>query len=260
VSSLLIDVGNTRVKWARIERGKLLPQRAAAHAKWNAQDFAHNLFTRARGIERVVVASVAGERIERALASAARQRCDLAVEFFKTQRSAAGITTMYEQPWRLGVDRFAAAIGAHALIPKRAVCIVDVGTAATIDLIDARGVHRGGAIIPGPDLMVEGLLQDTSGILRRAASAASSSRTLFARNTRAAVEQGARYAIAAALDRAVEEARRLLGREPCLIVTGGAATSILKLIRRKHRLVPDLVLRGLAVAYDLFDKTAKVRS
>jgi type III pantothenate kinase len=167
---------------------------------------------------------------------------------------------MYEQPWRLGVDRFAAAIGAHALMPKRAVCIVDVGTATTIDLIDARGVHRGGAIVPGPDLMVESLLQDTSGIRRRAASAASASRTLFARNTRAAVEQGARYAIAAALDRAVEEARRLLGTEPCLIVTGGAAASILKLIRRKHHLVPDLVLRGLAVAYDLMDKTAEVRS
>jgi len=260
VSILLVDVGNTRVKWTRIERGKLLPQRAAAHAKWNAQDFAHHVFTRDRGIERVVIASVAGERIERALATAARQRCGLAVEFFKTRRSAAGITTTYEQPWRLGVDRFVAAIGAHALMPKRAVCIVDVGTATTIDLIDARGVHRGGAIVPGPDLMVESLLRDTSGIRRRAASAASASRTLFARDTRAAVEQGSRYAIAAALDRAVQEAQRLLGTEPCLIVTGGAAASILKLIRRKHRLVPDLVLRGLAVAYDLLDKTAGVRS
>lgn len=248
-----MDVGNTRVKWTRIERGRLRPQRSAAHAGWSAHDFGDHVFTRSREIERVIVASVAGKRVERAIAAAARQRCSLPVDFFRTRRSAAGVTTMYAEPWRLGVDRFAATIGAHHLMPKHAICIADVGTATTIDLIDARGVHRGGAIVPGLDLMVQSLLQDTSGIRRRAARVASASRTLFARNTRAAIEQGARFSIAAALDRAVAEARRMSGSEPRLILTGGAVPQIRQWVRSEHRLVPDLVLRGLAVAYDLLD-------
>jgi type III pantothenate kinase len=244
VSVLVVDVGNTRVKWARCVHGRLHKQRAAAHSGWQAKDFAARLLGEARGIERVIVASVGGARLDQRLTAATRRVLGIAPQFVVTARRLGGVTTSYAQPWRLGVDRIVAAIAAHHMAPRRAVCVVDIGTAMTIDLVDARGRHVGGAIIPGPGLMIESLLHSTSGILHRAGGKAGG-RSVFARDTRAAIEQGALYAVAAAVDRAVAEARRALGAAPLVILTGGAAPVIHPLMRSKHSSVPDLVLRGL---------------
>jgi type III pantothenate kinase len=245
VSILLVDIGNTRVKWARVANGRLTRQRAAAHERWRAEDFAQIVLGRARGIERVIVVSVARAQVERRLITAARRASGVIPEFVVSARRLGGVTTAYTQPWRLGVDRFVAVIGATKLSPRRAVCVVDVGTAVTIDLVDARGRHVGGAIIPGPRLMVESLLRNTNGILKRSGGR-SAGRTLFTRDTRAAMELGARYTVAAVVDRAVQEARAALGVRPRLLLTGGAASAINPLVRSAHSNVPDLVLRGLA--------------
>jgi type III pantothenate kinase len=148
------------------------------------------------------------------------------------------------RPWRLGVDRFVAVIGAHHRAPHRAVCVIDIGTAMTIDLVDSAGEHLGGSIIPGPQLMVESLLKSTSGIRRRSGGKIRS-HSLFARDTRAAIERGAHHAVAAAVDYAVAEARHAFGTAPLVLLTGGAAESVQPLIQSAHTLVPDLVLRGL---------------
>jgi type III pantothenate kinase len=243
MSVLLVDIGNTRVKWARFANGRLHKQRAAAHAGWRAQDFAEKLLGRARGVERIIVASVASERLDGRLGAAARV-LGVAPQFVVTTRHMGGVTTAYAQPWRLGVDRIVAAIAAHRMARRRAVCVVDVGTAMTIDLIDATGGHLGGAIIPGPRLMVESLLHSTSGILHRSGGKARG-RSLFARDTRAGIERGALYACAAVVDRAVAEARRALGSSPLVLLTGGAAPAISPLVRSTHSGIPDLVLRGL---------------
>jgi type III pantothenate kinase len=244
MSVLLVDIGNTRVKWARFANGRLQKQRAAAHAGWRTEDIAEHLLGRARGIERIIVASVGAARLDRRLIAAARRVIGVTPQFVMTTRRMGGVTTAYAQPWRLGVDRFVAAIAAHNLAPRRAVCVVDIGTAMTIDLIDAHGRHVGGAIIPGPHLMVESLLHRTSGIRHRSGGRGAG-RSLFARDTRAGIEQGARYAAAAVIDRAVADARRALGASPLLLLTGGAAPAIQPLIRSAHLSVPDLVLRGL---------------
>jgi type III pantothenate kinase len=245
LSILLIDIGNTRVKWAHVANGRLTKQRAAAHNGWRAADFAKQVIGPVRGIERVIVASVAGTQVDRRLAAATRSTCAVAPEFVVSMRRLGGVTTAYAQPWRLGVDRLVAVIGAHAMLPHRAVCVVDVGTAMTVDLLDTRGRHMGGAIIPGPGLMVESLLRDTSGILKRSGGK-STGHGLFARDTRAAIELGSRHAAAAVVDRAVAEARAALGVSPRVLLTGGAAAAIESLVRSAHANVPDLVLRGLA--------------
>lgn len=149
--------------------------------------------------------------------------------------------------------RFAAEL-AEAELPVAArrfadqpACVVAVGTAMTIDLMGAEGRHRGGAIIPGPTLMIASLLEGTSGIRRRAQGGARGrGSALFGRSTRAAVEQGARYAAAAAVDRAVSEASALVGRTPQLVMTGGGASVLRPLIHSRSLVVPDLVLEGLA--------------
>ena len=244
MSVLLVDIGNTRVKWARFANGRLQKQRAAAHEGWQAEDFEERLVGRARGIERIIVASVGGARLDRSLTAAARRVIGAVPQFVLTARRLGGVHTAYAQPWRLGVDRFVAAIAAHHMAPRRAVCVVDIGTAMTIDLVDARGGHVGGAIIPGPRLMVASLLRGTSGILNRSGGKAVG-KSLFARDTRAGIEQGALYAAAGVVDRAVTEAHRALGASPLVLLTGGAAPAIHPLIRSTHSSVPDLVLRGL---------------
>jgi type III pantothenate kinase len=246
VSILLVDIGNSRIKWARLTGGRMGAQRAAEHAGWSAGDYERAVLSGASGIERILVASVAGARVDRAFAKAARRATGRTPTFVVSARRAGDVTTRYTEPWRLGVDRWMAAIGAFAMSRGRAACVIDVGTAMTIDLVDAKGAHRGGAIVPGPALMVESLLRDTSGIARRARGVRAG-RVLFAKNTRAAIEQGARFATAALIDRAVAEAARLIGSKPMVLLTGGAAPSVRPLVKCAHRHVPALVLRGLAV-------------
>jgi len=248
VKTVLVDIGNTRVKWAQLVSGRVGRQHAAEYAGWKREDFARHLF--GKGPARVIAVSVAGTRIDRLFTAAARERTGSSPEFFSSKRRVAGVTTLYAEPWRLGADRLVGVIGAHRLARGRPVCIIGVGTALTVDLVDASGRHLGGAIVPAPALMKDSLLTKTSGIRRRAAerhSRGTSGRNLFARSTRAAIEQGSRYAAAAVIDRAVGEARNLLGRAPLVLVTGGGAPALRALIRSRYVLVPDLVLQGLAV-------------
>jgi type III pantothenate kinase len=193
----------------------------------------------------VLVASVAGPAVERALATAAR-RARIPAEFVRVARRAGGVAVGYVEPWRLGVDRFAAMVGARALLAAVPVCVVGVGTAMTIDLVDAAGSHRGGVIVPAPSLMVATLLTRTHGIRRRARGGAPGGSGLFGRSTRDGIQRGTRYAAAALVDRAVEEASALLGREPLVVITGGEAAALRPLLRSRSVGVPDLVLRGLA--------------
>lgn len=265
MSALLVDIGNTRVKWARWERGRLGRQHAVGHADWNAKLLAA---VAERPVDKIVVVSVASTKLNQLVFRALRSVFGVEPTVVRSARRLGGVVTRYREPWRLGTDRLIAAIGGHHLAPGRAVCVADIGTAMTIDLVDAHGVHLGGAIVPGPRLMIESLLKDTSGIQRRAGTRRAGTRSalfallpdvgratanprpgtgrLFARDTRAAIEQGSRHATAAVIDRAVAEARLALGVLPVVLLTGGAAGEVRQLVRARHRLVPDLVLRGLA--------------
>ncbi len=256
-SVLLVDIGNTRIKWAVWRNGRIGPMRAGAHAAWSRGDFERRMFGRGRGrvrLSRVVVVSVAGPAVNRRFAAAARIAAGAAPEFIATSRRAAGVTTRYRDPWRLGVDRFVGVIAAHHLAGTRPACVINAGTTVTIDLVDGNGVHRGGAILPGPPLMVQTLLRSTAGIARRARETARAPRgggrnatDLFARSTRTAIDRGALHAVAAVVDRAVAEARKLLGAAPVVLLSGGGAERLEPLIRSAHVEVADLVLRGIAV-------------
>jgi type III pantothenate kinase len=245
VALLLVDIGNTRIKWTHLDGGRMGKGKAALHAGWRAADYAQHLF-RGPPPEEVWVSSVAGETVNETLAVAAR-RVGAAANFVIVPRRAAGVTVGYLEPWRLGVDRFVAVVGAHHLFKGVAVCVVGVGTAMTIDLVGADGRHRGGVIIPAPSLMVETLLDNTEGIRLRARGGETGRTGLFGRSTRAGIVQGARHAAAALVDRAVHEAESLLPRKPLVVLTGGEAPAVRPLIRSASVGVPDLVLRGLAV-------------
>jgi type III pantothenate kinase len=245
VAALLIDAGNTRIKWARLEGTRLGKRQAAVHSGWAPADYTRRLFRSTR-LERVLVSSVAGPKVKAALGAAAR-RAGVVAQFVRTPRRAGGVTVGYLEPWRLGVDRFVAAVGAHQVFPGVPVCVVGVGTAMTIDLVDGDGHHRGGVIIPSPRLMIDMLYARTYGIRRRARGGSPGEAGLIGRSTRAGVMQGSRYAAAALIDRLVEEARALVVRRPLVVLTGGEVASVRALVRSPWVVVPDLVLRGLAV-------------
>lgn len=245
--SLLVDIGNSRIKWAWLTDGRLGKAQAAEYSGWGARDFLRRVIGPRRDTERILLSSVAADAVSDALTAGARLAGAPDPERVTTRRHACGVTIGYIDPWRLGVDRMLAMIAAHRRFAGRPVCAVAVGTAMTVDLVESDGSHFGGAIIPAPPLMMASLLDSTNGIRRRAqGGAAGKGRALFRRSTRAAVEQGARYAAAAAVDRAVSEARALAGRTPKLVLTGGGAPDLLPLIRSSSVLVPDLVLEGLA--------------
>jgi len=242
---LLVDIGNSRVKWATYDRGRLGVQNAAAYSSWTMDDWRRALFA-APGVDSVFVASVAGEASAALLTEAARLETGKPAEFVVTCGEAGGVRNAYPDPRLLGVDRWFAAIAAYRLA-RGACCVADVGTAATLDGVTGGGQHLGGFIVPGPELMMRSLWGGTSDLASHTATSGAAAGALFADNTRDAIERGCRLAVASMVDRAVAEMTRRLGSAPELVLTGGGAPAIEALVETPSRTVPDLVLRGLAV-------------
>ena len=244
MNTLLVDIGNTRVKWAILRGTKLGRMHAALHEGKPAALRA--LVRAASSVDDVVAVCVAGAHLERALAAAVRQRFGFTPRFIRSTRQAVGVRSGYRETWRLGADRWVGAIGAFAFA-RGAVVVANIGTALTIDAVTAKGKHLGGAIVPGPSTMIESLLAGTHGIRRRARGGVVSTRSLFAADTASALGAGATHAAAAFIDRAVAEAAAKMGARPVLVLTGGAAPALKGYIKSRAHVVPDLVLRGLAV-------------
>ncbi|MEO8308415.1 MAG: type III pantothenate kinase [Pseudomonadota bacterium] len=253
MKTLLIDMGNTRVKWALLRGAMPGRQHALPISDWRG--FEHAL-RKLQRIASVQVVSVAGTRAELAL-RAILQRLGLPKpQFLRSTTQLAGVTNGYKDAWRLGADRWVGAISAwHLAGARRAACAVSVGTALTLDVVDAGGQHRGGLIAPGPALMVRSLLQHTQGIAPRAAGSSAAATRKFreatirplADNTRDAIELGSLTAAAALIDRTLSAVRTALGARPVVMLTGGGAFVIAPLLVTRHQLCEDLVLQGLAI-------------
>lgn len=241
---LLLDIGNTRIKWAVLDAQGLGVQHAAIHAG-GVRQFTQSILDSVVRPERVLIANVGGSQIGELVRDAIAQRWNVAAEFIHSTAEACGVRNAYPEPAKLGVDRWLAVIAAHAL-QRRLSCIVSVGTAMTIDGVTASGQHLGGVIVPGPQLMVTSLLHNTSDIARRAQQG-SVTEAVFADNTLGAIRQGAAHALAALVERSVESLRAANGTMPALLLTGGGSPAIEKLIHLPFESRPDLVLQGLAV-------------
>jgi type III pantothenate kinase len=241
---LLVDIGNSRVKWATLDGGGLGAQQASSYAGWTQDDWRRSLFS-VSGIDDVIVASVS-ETPSAALDSAAALAIGRRATFVSTSGMAAGVRNAYRDPRLLGVDRWLAVIAGHATT-QRHCCIADVGTAATFDAVTESGEHLGGFIIPGPGLMVRSLHGGTADLAGHSAASGGSGAAPLADNTRDAIERGCRLAVAALIDRGVADVEARLGAQATLLLTGGAAGAVAPLLRSPATPVPDLVLRGLAV-------------
>jgi len=245
MSTLLVDIGNSRVKWATLEQGRLGEQRGAEHVGWAVDDWRRVLFVQP-GISRVIAATVAGGPSAEALRAAARLEVGAEAIFVATTREAAGVRNAYADPQLLGVDRWLAVLAAHRAVPGPC-CIADIGTAATVDAVTGDGQHLGGFIVPGPALMMQSLWRGTSELAVKTATSGASGSSLFADNTRDAIARGCCVAIAALVDRSVAELANRVSVQPVLLLTGGAASQVLPYVTTSAKVVPELVLQGLAI-------------
>ncbi len=234
-TSLQMDVGNTYAKWRVQRAGEIIARGGYAHGD-NAGREA--MLRSVAGVDHIWLASVAGAELEHELAGLLRQRWRVEPWFARTPAVFAGLTNSYAEPERMGVDRWLAMLGARARCAGR-ICVVDAGSALTIDLVAADGRHEGGYIIPGPALMERALLLDTD-------------RVRFDDDVAYALPPGkstaaaVRHGIALAQVGAVTVALRQAGNPaPRLFFCGGAGKTLMALLGQDADHAPDLVFEGL---------------
>jgi type III pantothenate kinase len=244
--TVLVDIGNTRIKWATLHGGRLAARGSAVHR--GALDEALAALEAALPAKpRVIAANVAGDSVGKRLEALVAGRRGGSLELVATSTERFGVRCAYADPSRLGVDRWVAILAAHRAACS-AACVVSAGTAVTFDAVDAGGLHLGGLIFPGPRLLAAALDRNTSNIGPTvAAKVVPRGLELFGRTTDAAVGHAAWLALAAALDRAVATAARALGTEPNVYLTGGDAEALHGWLETRAELRADLVLEGLAL-------------
>jgi len=240
---LLVDVGNTAIKWGLCKAGKIVTADRFVHRDNDLTEQLPRHWTSLQAPDEVCIASVAGEALNTTLSAWIRQQWSLSPRFISTTDAACGVTNAYPVAEDLGVDRWAALIGAHHHT-RGAVCIVDCGTAITVDLLAANGHHQGGLILPGVELLKRGVQQDTARV-RPATEVQAAS--LLVNNTGAAVHGGAVYMAVAAIDRIIDDIAATQHQDFEVVITGGDAGTMLPLLARSAHHDPALVLKGLAV-------------
>jgi type III pantothenate kinase len=237
--NLVLDLGNSRCKWA-LANDSLTPGGAFAYG----DDFTRALdqtFGPLSRPARVAAVSVAGATRTDTLAHWVQRRWNLDLLRFSARAVQCGVTNTYKDPAQLGADRWAALIAARARLTG-ALCVVDCGTAVTVDALDTHGVFRGGVILPGLALLRDALLRRTAGIDVAPGEAGSA----LARSTADGVAAGTLFGLAGAIDRIVDEQSALLGSAPQLLITGGDAEPLHARLRHASQYLPDLVLEGVA--------------
>jgi type III pantothenate kinase len=238
---LLIDIGNTTLKWAPRTAGVLGEMRAVRHHGGLPIDL-HAAWEQLATPDQILVSSVGNQTAAHALVRTCRSHWNREPRFARTERRSHGVTVAYEQPNRLGVDRWLAMLAAHRHWGAPAL-IVDAGTAITFDLLIADGRHLGGLIMPGVGMMRDSLLAGTAIPPVEIAE----THEPWATDTANAIAAGSVQAPAALAQRLYDRLADESGAGPELLVTGTDADRLLPLIDRPARHLPDLVLQGLAL-------------
>jgi type III pantothenate kinase len=257
---LLIDAGNTRIKWALADDGAGLGAWAASgelvHAELAQLPATLQLALSGRTVSRALISNVAGDASGLSLRAAlghvlqqgpGQARPATEISWFASLPQLAGVKNGYRNPAQLGCDRFAAAIGARAGQPGRALIVATCGTATTIDAITPDGAFIGGMILPGLGLMASSLARNTAQLPQVGSDAAI--RAGFADNTDDAIIQGCLAAQAGAIERACAAHPSAHATDAVLcMLSGGAARFIAPHLAVPHQMTANIVLIGLQAA------------
>jgi type III pantothenate kinase len=261
-SVLLIDMGNTRIKWIWAFDGRI-DEKSYGQGSLDAfRRFTQGQAGDAPG--KVLLSSVAAQERTRAITDICKSSWLVTISRLSSVRQQAGVWNAYEQADTLGVDRWLAIVGAASRYGKPVV-IWDLGTATTLDAVDAEGQHLGGYIFPGPASMLEALRsgtaltvpRDLSGALNTSSSANGLENGISPGKTTAdCITQG----VIATQVGALRQFLNYISQQapnPTLVVTGGAAQGLVASLNVKHVHDPWLVFRGmLTTEYQHLDSSA----
>jgi type III pantothenate kinase len=237
---LLIDQGNTRLKWLWAVDGELQP---ASAGRGGFDVFRKACEAAGQAPGGVRFSSVAGRASREAVISLCRDRWGVSAERLVSRAEQGGVRSGYENPESLGVDRWLAIVGAVREHGKPVV-VWDLGTAATLDAVAADGRHLGGLILPGPLTMMESLRRDTELPVPEAPENAV---LQPGRNTAEAITNGVLAAQVGALNQFLKGTAGALGGDPSLVITGGGGALLLPYLDFHCIHDPWLVFRGMLV-------------
>lgn len=231
---LLLDVGNSRLKWASADAAGLRQGGAIEHGGNPAAAIAA---VDLKAADAVWIANVTGAALGDKLAAVLKTRFGVAPRFAKVEALHAGLKVAYAEPQRLGIDRWLCLLAAWSEA-RGPACVVSAGTALTFDAVDAQGQHLGGVIAPGLLTMQQAVLGATR---FPAGGPAQDYGEGLGADTDACVRQGALHAGAGLLDRL----RARYGAEAKCLLTGGDAAKLLPHLQTGWSLRPNLVMEGL---------------
>jgi len=239
---LLVDIGNSQIKWTTIKSKVLADSENFARPKAGIKAALNKAWKSLDGITAVFVSNVAGEKIAAQLTEWVEKQWQLTPVFIKSEKRRFGVTNAYDQPETLGIDRWLAIIAGrqHA---KEVTCIIDCGTAITIDIVTEKGQHQGGLILPGLSLMKQ-MLTDNTDALTDATQ--ESEFKLLATNTHSAIQAGTLYMVTATLENLINDLQQNFKNEIRFLITGGDADELIQLLPQPLIHEADLVLKGLA--------------
>ncbi len=246
--TLLIDVGNTRLKWGLAGPDGAHRVRALAYRENLDAVLEELLESMPSAPGRIRACSVTRSEVAAKIDEVAQRTWGLQPEWAEVQALSGGVTNAYTEVHRLGVDRWLAILAAYKLARAAAV-VVDVGTAATIDAVLENGQHLGGMILPGTELMSESLFAQTEQIIAPASALRDPENLLefFASDTDLAVQNGGLAALCGAIEFSMKViAARDQGAQ--LFLTGGGASSLLPYLAKPWVHRPALVLDGLCLS------------
>ncbi|HEX9719199.1 MAG TPA: type III pantothenate kinase [Ramlibacter sp.] len=243
---LAVDVGNTRLKWALYEApspGATLRAHGAEFLE-NIDKLADGAWSALRPPERMLGCAVAADAVKRRVEEQMEELWDVPAHWVVPNAAEGGLVNGYDHPARLGADRWVAMIGArHRMLARgapRPLVVVMVGTAVTVEAVDAQGKFLGGFILPGHGIMLRALESGTAGLHVPTGDVRE-----FPTNTSDALTSGGTYAIAGAIERMVQHVRRHCGAEPACFMTGGAGWKMAPHMSVAFELVESLIFGGL---------------
>lgn len=242
---LALDVGNTRLKWAQYD-APVVGAKLLAHGAVfleNIDRLAEEDWQGLAEPSAILGCVVAGDAIKRRLAEQ-MEIWDVLPSWVISSPQEAGLSNGYDHPARLGSDRWVAMIGAHHRLLARGIrkpcLVVMVGTAVTVEAIDASGRFMGGIILPGHGIMLRALESGTAGLHVPTGEVRD-----FPTNTSDALTSGGTFAIAGAVQRMVDNLTHHCGEAPECIMTGGAGWKMAPSMTVSIELVENLIFDGL---------------
>ncbi len=240
MSILLVDIGNSRIKWASIENGTLVNIGVAPRKGTPPVSTWLSL----PAPRRIITANVAGPEYAAQLNQWSETQWGVSIEPIHVDSARAGIALAYSEERNFGVDRWLALIAAQQIYNDN-ICVIDCGTAVTIDLLTAQGRHQGGVVLPGLELMQNSLLQRTADIDYAAKAIVPTDDNPLGRDTRDGIIKGTLSAVAGAIEFTVSRIKRETAMPITCVITGGDAVGVLNVLGKDYQHEPHLVLLGI---------------